>query len=108
MKLSRCDKLTRLEILFEDNVLVDGVDMPSNHVLQELIKNIHSVPSLEHVRFIYTSIRLVDLETLHQGLPRLKALLLDFITLYQNDWIDTNGVSPKSSVESFLCSTFIW
>lgn len=99
---TQCDKLTRLQILFNDFTKIDGYPTHHRGLLQDLIKNIHNTPSLEYITFKETAVRLIDMENLHTNLSRLKSVVLDKVSKYHNDNIsDVIPISPKNALQSF-------
>lgn len=78
IKFTLRDKLTHLNIAFYDFTMQDEDDWESDEItgrdkLQELIQNVHSALSLEHVTFSKTAIRLIDVENLHSSLSNSKS-----------------------------------
>lgn len=102
---TKCDKLTRLHVAFDDHVILPQHcgRITYETLLQDLLKNIHNAPSLEDAHFSGTAPKLMDMENLHISLPKLKSVFLDDVGLYNDDMMNnaTAQISQKP-LESFL------
>lgn len=74
LESTQCDRLTLLKISLED--WDDDNNIMHRNLLQELIDHIHNAPSLEHVSFNATAIRLSDMEKLRASLSKLNSVAL--------------------------------
>lgn len=85
---TQCDKLTKLQMYFDDYETTEDLSESLHRdLLQDLINNIHNAPSLEYISFSKTAIRLVDMENLHNSLPKLKSVVLGRVAIYAGDKI---------------------
>lgn len=85
---TQCDKLTKLQMYFDDYETTEDLSESLHRdLLQDLINNIHNAPSLEYISFSKTAIRLVDMENLHNSLPKLKSVVLRRVAIYAGDKI---------------------
>lgn len=107
---TRCDKLTYLQISFNDSTLVTDVGasrkVMDRDLLQELIKNIHNAPSLVHVSFSKTAIKLIDMDNLHASLHQLEIIILESVYLDRDDRTSNTTQITSNSVVSFLLLKF--
>lgn len=95
IQVTRCYKLTRLQVSLATSN--QGDYRVNRLLLQVLIRSIRKAPSLEHVSFSDTTIRLTDLEDLHTNFPLLKSLGLEQVRFYLNDNIsDMNHIFSKA------------
>lgn len=111
IKLTQCDKLTRLDVSFKDyeEVEENGLfrKIVRRELLQEPAQTINNAPSLRDVKFSKTAVRLRDLEDLHANLPQLRNLVLTEVHLHPNDNVSSIiPISTKPTLESFSLLKF--
>lgn len=107
LEITRCDRLTRLQIIFHDYSDEEGHMSLKRDILHGLLKNIHNAPSIECVTFKETAVRLEDMENLHNSLPKLKTVVLDEVSIYDSDnVINIDKISSKNTMESFSLLNF--
>lgn len=69
---------------------------------QALVNNIHNAPSLEKLLFAYGSLKINDLEIVHDKLPNLAYLELENNILYHGEAVDRQAIQPARSLSCLI------
>lgn len=90
-KHSNLNTLKRLDIATVDMYAREE----SDNILKILRDNIHCIPALQELSLVNPTIRLEDMEVLHDGIRNLKKLILN-INCFHNLWLQERAVSVST------------
>lgn len=100
LEATNCKQVTSIDVSFTG---YDQNNGDKRERMRALIKNIHNAPLLEKVVFRDVSVRLADIEYIHNACPKLKLVKLNSVSINANDTGTPADLEPAKLSSQSQC-----